>query len=77
MRTLYYLNEFCIRANTPLLFRYCYEEDEEMHFKKRMKVRGLVVESPIAYTPIRIITWANTSVYQQLLFVKYRRYNEN
>ena len=72
MRTLYYLNELCIRASTPLLFRYHYEEDEDMHFKKRMKVRGLVVESPIAYTPIKVITWADTSVYQQLLFVKYR-----
>jgi hypothetical protein len=72
MRTLYYLNQLCIRANTPLLFRYHYEEDEDMHFKKRMKVRGLVVESPIAYTPIRVITWTGTSVYQQLLFVKYR-----
>ena len=72
MRTLYYLNEFCIRANTPLLFRYYYEEDEDMHFKKRMKVRGLMVESPISYTPIRVLTWTNSSVYQQLLFVKYR-----
>jgi hypothetical protein len=72
MRTLYYLNEFCTKANTALLFRYYYEEDEDAHFKKRMKVRGLVVESPIAYTPIRVIAWTNTSVYQQLLFVKYR-----
>lgn len=71
MRTLYYLNQLCIRANTPLLFRYCYEEDEDMHFKKRMKVRGLV-ESPLSYTPIRVLTWTNASVCQQLLFVKYR-----
>jgi hypothetical protein len=72
MKTLYYLNKFCIRANTPLLFRYHYEEDEDMYFKKRMRGRGLVVESPMAYTPIKVIAWTDTSVYQQLLFVKYR-----
>ena len=72
MRTLYYLNEFCIRSGTPLLFRYYYEEDEDMHFKKRMKVRGLVVESPLSYTPIKILSWVGVSVCQQLLFVKYR-----
>lgn len=65
MRTLYYLNEFCIRANTPLLFRY-------VRGKGLMSVKALVGQSPISYAPIKVQAWVSRAKYEQLLFVKGR-----